>query len=379
MKNKVKYLIILAVILSSGAIFYQKVYVPKSTYAKVSPTQGNLDIKVFGLGSVSAKNIYIVNAQTSAKIKEIKTDAGEWVKKGELLVVMDSVDLPQLIQEAQISTKKADSQLLASQSELKSLMIQKNLALITYKRYKKLKEQSFVSQSEYDKAKADLDTIVAQIEATKAQVNSAKEEVLRAKVNVKALKVKLTRYKIYAPVNGYVISKDAQVQDSVVATQPILKIVNPKTVWIKAYVDERISGNIEENQSAQITLRSKPDKKFQGYVRRIAPQSDAITQEREVDVSFDKLPIPFFMNEQAEVLITTNSLKDVVKIPSNLLVYKGGNSGVWIDDNNRAHFNKLKILAIDDDIAAVENLNMNAKVIVPSKHKKPLFEGARIH
>jgi len=379
MNSKLKYLIALIIIVFIVVVFYEKVYIPRSTYSTVSPTKGDFDVKVFGIGNVGAKNIYAINAQTSAKIKEIRTDAGEWVKKGDLLVVMDSVDLPQLIKVSQISAKKADSELIASQKELESLLAQKDLALVTYKRYKRLKEQSFASQSEYDKAKADLDAIIAQIDASKAHIDSAKEEVKRSQKSVKALEVKLSRYKIYAPVDGYVISKDAQLQESVAPTQAILKIVDPKTVWIKAYIDERKSGNIKLNQKAEITLRSQANKTFEGYVSRIVPQSDALTQEREIDVAFKKLPIPFYINEQAEVLITTESLKNVVQIPADLIVHKGENAGVWVENNAHAHFNKLDILSIGEKMAAVKNLDMNSKIIIPSQKKKALYEGSRVH
>jgi len=379
MSSKIKYIVAGVVVFVAGFIFYNKVYIPKSTYEKVSAKQGDMDVSVFGIGNIGAKNIYAVNALTAAKILTITKDAGEWVKKGELLVVMDPVDLPQLLQEAKIAVQKASLELIATKKELQSLIAQKNLAQLTYDRYVKLKEQSFASQSEYDKAKADLDAIDAQIAATKARINSAKAEVTRAKKSVEALEVKLSRYKITAPVDGYIIAREADVSESVLPTQAILKIVDPKTVWIKAYIDEKISGDIKVGQKARITLRSHSDKKFSGYVSRIVPQSDAVTGEREVDVVFDNLPIPFYINEQAEVLIATKKLHNVVKIPANAVVHRKGESGVWIDNNGKAHFQKLEVLAVSEGEVAVKNLATNAKIIFPAQNKKPLFEGARVH
>jgi len=379
MNRWVKYGLVLALIGGAGTVFYNKVYIPKSTYTKAGAIKGDMDVSVFGIGNVGAKNIYAVNALSAAKILEIKKDEGEWVKKGELLVVMDPVDLPQLIQEAKIGVQKASLEVLASKKELQSLYAQKKLAKITYKRYAKLKEQSFASQSEYDKAKADLDAIDAQIAATKARIDSAKAEVVRAKKSVEALEVKLSRYTITAPVDGYIIAKEADVSESVVPTQPILKIVDPKTVWIKSYIDEKISGDIKVGQKAKITLRSRSGEKLAGYVSRIVPQSDAVTGEREVDVMFEKLPIPFYINEQAEVLIDTKKLKNVVKIPADTLVYKKGETGVWLDQNGKAHFQKVEVLAISNGEVAVKSLQSNAKIIYPAQNKKPLFEGARVH
>ena len=377
MNSLMKYSLVAILALGGGTVFYNKVYVPKSTYTKVSPTKGDMAVEIFGIGNVDAKNIYALNAQSAAKILNITKDAGEWVKKGELLVEMDPVDLPLLLEEAQISVKKASLELIATQKELQSLIAQKNLASVTYKRYAKLKEQSFASQSEYDKAKADLDALDAQIAASKAHINSAKAEITRAKKSTEALSVKLSRFKIYAPVDGYIIARDVDIQESVMPSQAILKIVDPKTVWIRAYIDEKISGAVALKQEASITLRSKSNKTYKGYVSRIVPQSDAVTGEREVDVMFENLPLPFYINEQAEVQITTKKLENIIKIPGEALVHKDDKSNVWIFKDGKAHYKEVKVLARNGKDVAVSGLNISDTLIIPATNKKPLSEGSR--
>ena len=374
-----KYLFVLLGVVVVGIIFYNKIYIPKTTYDIVSPTKGELSVEVFGVGNMGAKNIYTINAQTGGRIVNLFTDEGEWVKKGELLAIIDAVDMPQLLDEAKISVKKALSEHNASQKELKSLRAQRKLALLTYKRYEKLKKQSFASQSEYDKAKADLDVIEAQMEATKARIKSADIEIEHARKNVQAIKTKLSRFKIYAPINGYVIARDAEISQSVILSQSIFKIVDPKTVWIKAYIDEKISGDIKVGQSATIILRSKKDKKYKGVVKRIVAQTDAVTQEKEVDVAFENLPIPFYINEQAEVLITAKHFSNIVKIPSNVLVFKNEVVGVWIKKEGKAHFKKLEVIARGEDEVGVSGLKTDDEIIVISQKKKPLHEGMSIH
>ncbi|UCN01339.1 efflux RND transporter periplasmic adaptor subunit [Sulfurimonas sp. SWIR-19] len=379
MSTKMKYIIFIVVGIVAATLFYNKVFIPKHTFKIVHPTKGDLNKEIFGIGEVGAKNIYAITAQTGGKIVQINTDEGKWVKKGDLLVAIDSIDLPKLIEEAKMSVYKAKSELKATQKELDSLRSQKSLAKKTYERYKKLKEKAFVSQAEYDKAKADFDTVSANMKATQARINSSKTEVVRLKKALEALHVKLSRYKIYAPVDGYVIAKEAEVAQSVLPTQPILKIVEPQTVWIQAYVDEKISGDVKVGQRAVITLRSQSNKKLEGYVSRIVAQSDAVTQEREVDVSFYAVPTPFYINEQAEVLITTQTLKNVIKIPAYLIVYKDKKAGVWIEKEGHAHFLHVNITDITDKEAAVKNLDTTLRLLVPDKTKKSLSEGMRIY
>ncbi|MDF1876960.1 efflux RND transporter periplasmic adaptor subunit [Sulfurimonas sp. SAG-AH-194-L11] len=379
MKKYSKYLILLGIIIFGAFLFYNKVFIPKNSYEMIDSSRGELDVSVFGLGNVGAKNIYKISAGVNAKILEIKYDEGEWVKKGDLLALLDSVDLPILLQQSKISVVKAESELIASKKELDSLYAQRDLALVTYNRYKKLKKQSFASQSEYDKAKADLKAIEAQMAATLAHIDSAKTEIKRVQKSVESLEVKLQNYKVYAPVDGYIISKDAEVAQSVAMSQSILTLVNPEDVWVKAYIDEKISGDVQLNQKATITLRSHSDKEYKGRVKRIVAQSDAITGEREVDVAFEKLPLPFYMNEQAEVIISTKNLHNVVKIPTSVLIYKDKKSGVWVREGMRAHFKEVKVLAISNAEVAIEEKKDIQNILLPSSKKRALTEGMKVY
>ena len=380
MSKKNKYIIALVVVIIGMFLFYNKVYVVKTTYKTLSPTVGDLSVKVFGIGNVGAKDIYSINAQTGGKIVSILSDEGQWVKKGDLLATIDPVDMPELLQEMQLNVKKASSELNALQKESKSLGAQKELANITFKRYENLLKQSFVSQSEYDKVKADLDATSAQYEATKAHIESSQIEVERMQKNVDSLTTKLSRFDIYSPVDGYVISKEAQVAQTLSTSATIFKIVDSKTIWVKAFIDERISSDIKVGQKANITLRSKNDAIFEGEVKRIVAQSDAVTQEREVNIGFKELPIPFYINEQARVNIEVKTINNALKIPLTTLAYKDKKEGVWILKDNKAYFKALDIEAkSDDEVAIKDGINKDDLILIPNNSKKPLSDGMRIH
>jgi RND family efflux transporter MFP subunit len=337
-------------------------------------------VQVHGVGNVDAKNIYTINAQTNGRITNILTDEGSWVKEGALLVEIDPVDLPSLLEEAKASLEKAKYELLAVKKEKQNLNAQKTLIKISYERYEKLYKQKYAAKAEYDKAYADLQSIDAQIGASSAHISSSKAEILRAKKNIEAIKIKLSRLNLYAPVNGYVISKDAQISQTVLSAQSILKIVDAKTVWIKAYIDEQISNKIKIGQKVDITLRSQSNKIFTGIVQRISAISDEVTQEREIAVSFDNLPIPFYINEQAEVSITTDTFHDILSIDASLISQENGKIGVWIAKNSTAHFQELEIVARSQNSVGVKSgVDESTKIIVLNPKKKSLSNGMRIH
>ena len=378
MKSWIKYIIIVVLLLAGGALFFKKVYIPKTTFETITPTTGDLSVSVRGIGNVSAKDIYNITAQSGGKVLSITVDEGDWVKKGDLLVSMDGVDLDAQLAGAEASLEKAKFDIVASRDELKNQKSQKALLQKTYDRYEKLNKQGYSAQSEYDKAQSDLQGIEMQIAASLSRINAAKAESRRAQKSIEALQSRVERLKVYAPVDGYVISKDVEVAQNVLPTTSILKIVDPKTLWVVTKIDERVCAEVHKDQKAQIRLHSQPDKVFKGSVKRIDAMSDAVTLEREIDVAFEKIPEPFYINEQAEVSIEVKRYEDVLKLPLSVLVQNGGVWGVWSVENGHAHFVTLEDKVQSSQEVSASNLNTSLQVIVPNPNKKPLKEGMKI-
>ena len=379
MKAAVRYFVLLLVIAILATVIYFKVYVPKHTFTTIQPTQGQLQVSVQGIGNVNALNIYSITAQTGGKIMKIFTDEGQWVKKGDLLVEMDGVDLPQQLAMAKSNLVKAEHEVHALQADLKNQRAQEALLQLTYNRYKKLNKQGFVAQAEYDKAQADLQAIQASVAATAARMDSSRAGVVVATKNIDALQEKIDRFKVYAPVNGYVISREAETAQYVQPSTPILQIVDPTTLWVATKIDERISGQVRLKQPATIILRSQPDRKYTGVVQRIDAMTDAVTLERKINVAFTVIPTPFFINEQARVTIAVRQYDNVVKIPLAVVVQQEGKSGMWVVQNGRAHFSVIDKLAVSETEIAIAHGELGISVIVPDKSKKKLREGMRIY
>ncbi len=324
-------------------------------------------------------SIYPITAQTGGEILKILTDEGKWVKKGELLVVMDGVDLPRQLEIANANFSKAGYEVQALRSELKNQKAQRALLQATYNRYEKLNKQGFITQAEYDKALTDLQGIQAMIAATTSRINSAQSAVVVASKNIEVIQEKIARLKVYAPVAGYVIAKEAEVAQYVQPSTPILQIVDPKTLWVEVRIDERISAQVKPLQKATIILRSQPGKHYQGVVKRIDAMTDAVTLERKFYVAFETIPTPFFINEQAQVIIDVKQYENVTKIPFAVVVQKEGRTGIWVVQGEHAHFTAIDKIAKNETEMAIEKVDKNSLIIVPDRRKKSLSEGMRVY
>ena len=379
MKASIKYFILLIVITALVLVVYFKVFVPKHTFSIIHPTSGQLNVGVQGIGNVNALNVYSITAQTGGGILQILTDEGKWVKKGDLLIVMDGVDLPQQLESAKADFKKAEYEVKALRGDLNNQEAQKTLLQINFNRYKKLNKQGFVAQAEYDKALADWQGIQAAIAATGSRIESSQSAAMAASKRVSALQEKIDRLRVYSPTDGYVITKEAEVAQYVLPSSPILKIVDPASLWVEVKIDERISAQVKPSQEASIILRSQPDRRYQGVVKRIDAMTDPVTLERTINVAFETLPKPFFINEQARVIIAVRKYDHVVKIPLAAVVQRNGKTGMWVVRNRHAHFSVIKTIAVNDSEMAIAKGDLNTSIIIPNRHKKTLRDGMRIY
>ena len=89
----------------------------------------------------------------------------------------------------------------------------------------------------------------------------------------------------------FVVQRLGEVGNTVVPGTPLLKIVDPDSLWVATRVDESVIGRVKPGQSASILLRS--GETLPGKVARIARQSDAATRELDVHVAFDTPPQRF--------------------------------------------------------------------------------------
>ena len=160
--------------------------------------------------------------------------------------------------------------------------------------------------------------------------------------------------------------------------QTLLEIVNPKDVWVATHIDTRMANDIKIGSKATIHLRSS-DKKYEATVVNIKPYNNNITYEREVDVAFDNLPIPFYMQEQAIVDININTLKDITKIPNKALSFYNKKEGVWLLKGQKVKFKPINIIARGKNTIATKDISSSDKLIIEDLKKKPLSNGMMIY
>ncbi len=363
-KNK-KYLIWLITLLAAGIILKLTLLAPQRVKV-VFVGKRDLTARVYGNGTVEAKVIVGVSSKVTGRIVELYVDQGDHVKRGQLLATLESEDLLQQQLQSEAGVSKSDANLNVERANLQKARANLVLAENNARRFKSLLEGGMVSKQEaeqyentYQVAREDVARSSAAIEAV--QMDQAAN---RAGLGFARSKVADTR--IYAPYDGVIVTRDLEKGGTATPGQAIVTLADPRTVWVKANVDESQLKGVAVGKNAVITLRSSPGEEWAGQVARLGHQSDRVTEELEVDVAFTPPLKDFRLGEQSEVYITTEVKKSVPSLPSAVLVTREKKRGVWVAENGRLTFRAVTVGIRDrsDFVEITSGLGGNERVVV---------------
>lgn len=276
----------------------------KNTPPKAAESLAQADKNhVNGIGTLEAKEIITISPKNPSKISAVYADEGDQVSKGERLAQMELSELAGVQIQSSAAIEKSRAQVASQKALIDDLKAKQALADATLTRYKNLIKGGFVTQAELDGVQTASKSADAALSGAQEALKLSQHEVQRALGSLDSVNATISDYALRSPIDGIVISREAEAGSTIGAGTPVFKIANPKTLWVRAYINERQSGPLQVGQKAVVTLRSTGEKKYPGIVRRIGVVSDRITEERVVYVTLDTPPAPLHLGEQAEVQI----------------------------------------------------------------------------
>ena len=259
--------------------------------------RGDVIQKVTATGDLQPVTTIDVSSQISGLIKEVLVDFNTPVTKDQVLAQIDPATYEQRLRQAQ--------------AELASAEANGSLVRMNTERIRELRGKNLVSQQELDQAEAQLAQANAQLMTRQAAVEDAR--------------VNLARCTLRAPIDGIVISREAEPGKTVAASlnaPTLFVIVNDLTkMEINAAVAEADIGNVEVGQPVNFTVDAFPGRQFRGRVSQIrnSPKvnQNVVTYETIVDVSNDDLKLKPGMT--ANVSILTAQHPNVLRLPNSAL------------------------------------------------------------
>ncbi len=332
--------ILFAVVVAVGAAAWVLVLSPVNV--QVSQVERDVPVQVFGLGTVEARVTSKVGFKVSGVLVELKADVGDRVAKASVLARLDDREQRAQLARARAAIEQTEANLQRAKASVEKTQANYANATRISGRQQRLVQTNSTSVEAAETAKTAQDAALADLNLANSDVVVAQANIDDAKAQQQQQSATLDFHILAAPYDAMVTARLKELGSALGAGEPVFTLIDPKSVWVLAYVDESKAGEIRVGEPADFVLRSLPRQRFQGKVARIEPESDRVNEERRVEIAFDHVPDSFNLGEQAEVYIRTQRLPQALLVPETAIEGLGqGRGTIWTVEDG--HLQKREV------------------------------------
>ncbi len=337
---------------------------------------------------------------------------GDPVSKGDILVQIDPRDV-----ELELGAAKAS--LLKAEMDLKELMTWKRpeevkrleaarseaearlqLSTSNLNRMERLAASRASTPSELDEARseqriaraalerAEAELSLATAGPTEAEIAVAESIVAQAQAEVEIKQETLTKTTIRAPYDGVITERFID-EGERISAQPrveIMEIMDLSLVIVQIAIPERYLHRVQVNDWVEVKAQGVRDP-VPGLIVLVNDKVDHETRTFRVRVALENLEGRFKPGQFVRADFSINSVTEALLVPSQALVYAGGQPQVFLFDNGRARLRPVQIglsgdgltevvsgLAIGDPVVVDDPSILADGMLVQARAPKPVSE-----
>ena len=331
---------------------------------KVKPEK--IETNVLASGKVEAVQKEDITAKTSALVQDVLVEESDQVKLGQVLVRLDTSELVRnlereaanlAVQSATLAKSTAvarPQEVEQAKADLRRAEANYNNVKLKYGRSQTLYKEGAISKEALEAGYAELVSAESEHRSsqqrlslllegdTKETVQALRAQVSQAQVAVNLAREQLAQAEIKAPMDGVVLSLEAEKGQYVATGSPLAVVGNPKELQVKADITESDGGNLGLDQPVKITCPALPDSEFSGTVKRVGAaattQNKASGEQTNVSVTvsinnFDNKLKPGYT---VELKITTANKPKALVIPYEAVVERNKVKEIFVVEKGKA-------------------------------------------
>ena len=298
----------------------------------VTPQQGSAISKTAFTGTVRAVNQSSIQAQVTATATLVYVKIGDSVQRGQTLLRLNNQDNA--------------SRLAQARANLAATQAQANQARNMMQRKKRLLDQGFISQVEYEQSQLDYR---AQMENVRAQ---------QANVDI-ALKADQDGT-ITSPIHGVITQRQVEPGQTVAAGQTLFEIVDPKQLEIQAKLPSELQAALKIGQKIEYQLQGQANI-FNAQISRVSPVADLASRQIEFFATpLERLP-SLSIGAFVDGYILANSTISGQIIPLNTIHDIPNKPYVWVIRDQKIARVDITVLEqrYSDNTAVIQGLQNN--------------------
>jgi RND family efflux transporter MFP subunit len=347
-------------------------------------TSGEAEKVLSAKGYVTSRSKSTITAKVPGAIEQLFVEEGSKVKKGQILAILQHEDVKALLASKQSQVLRSEAELLEARADARER--ERRVA-----RENRLYAQSHTPAENVEKAKADLEMASARVAALEAGLAQVKASVRETQETIRNMH-------IVAPFDGTVVSKDAEVGETIgmgmgggggsFVKSGIVTVADLDHLDVETDVAENLLSRVTVGQPAEIAVSAVPGQRYHGKLRQIIPMGDRARGTVKVKVEVldpDQYLFP-------ELVATVHFLPDralnnphaggvFVFVPKAAILEQNGHFYVWVvDDKSRIRKRRVEVVVSNDELARVESgLKGGESVVInpkPSLHDEELVKTA---
>jgi len=283
----------------------------------IEVTNNFIDYAVSAPGVVFAAPNHgsIISTPINGRISSVHGFEGHWVKKGEVLFEIQSLEFGNLVSEY----------LLAFAEE----RYQTN----RLNRIKQLVEETITSTSELETATTEYDRATTSLRAAYSKlravgVSDAEISSFSQEGNINPV------LKIYSSIDGVIEKNFVELGQSVNALENLSRILDTRDVLIRAYLSPDDARLINVGDPVSVLKRESQENLLNATITSINPGLDENSRSVIANIivpTHDGWPKP---GENVRLSITTSSQREIIAIPVETLTYDGNDPVVFVKKGN---------------------------------------------
>lgn len=287
---------------------------------------------VVATGYLESRRQARIGARAPGRIERVNVEEGSRVETGQVLAVLEHADLEASLAATNANLERAKAAL--AENEIVISQSQRDA-----ERTERLWKSKVISETEYDEKKYKYEGAVARRASLAADVALADARVREAE------QMKANMF-IKAPFNGTVISKDAEVGESILpggmgeasGRGSAVTVADLEHLEVECDVKEDYISRVIAGQSAEVAVDAVPKFRYQGRVRKIIPMGDRARATIQVKVEIINVDERLFPNMSATVYFlpaeATATESPARRVFCESEAIRSDNSGrfVWVAD-----------------------------------------------
>jgi membrane fusion protein, multidrug efflux system len=344
------------------------------------------------VGTVQAKNRSVVAAKVMGNIVALHVREGDTVRVGQTLIEIDNRDAGIQLQktqagmrESQDSLEEVERNIRAAESSRAAAQANELLAKTTLNRYETLFQRRSVSPQEFDevrtkyeiaKAESEQADRLLQVAAVRRKLMTARID--QAKADVANARVYLGYSRIAAPIDGVVVSKQADVGYMATPGMPLLTIENNSRFQLHASVEESKLGSVHLNDQVHVVLEALGNTDLMGAVEEIVPAADPATRSYIVKIALANVGDIHLRSGLYGKARFVMGQRKILSVPQTAVVQQGQLAGVFVvDQSGVARLRLVKTgRIVGDRVELLSGLNDGEEIV--SEGIGSLRDGVRV-